>query len=71
MRSTIAVIALVVLLLGDLAGWHANRAHSAHGDLRTIRGRLPGFQQTRFRSGLISIALTAAALFVIHDLIGH
>jgi hypothetical protein len=71
MGSTIAVIALIVLFLGGLAGWHANRAHSAHGDLRATRGRLPGFQQTRFRSSLISIGLIVVALFVIHDLIGH
>lgn len=71
MGSTIAAIALVVLVLGGLAGWHANRAHSAHGDLRSTRGRLSGFQQTRFRSGVISIALIVVALFVIHDLIGH
>jgi hypothetical protein len=52
-------------------GWHANRARSAHGDLRTTRGRIPGFQQTRLRSTLIAIAMFALALIVIHDLIGH
>jgi hypothetical protein len=52
-------------------GWHAKRAHGAHGDLRTTRGRVPGFQQTRFRSGALSIALLIVALFVIKDLIGR
>jgi hypothetical protein len=71
MGSAVAVIALVVLVLGGLMGWHANRAHSAHGDLRTTRGRIPGFQQTRIRSGLIAIGALILALIVIHDLIGH
>ena len=71
MASDAAVIALVVLVLGGLMGWHANRARSAHGDLRTTRGRIPGFQQTRLRSTLIAIAMFALALIVIHDLIGH
>ena len=71
MASDAAVLALVVLVLGGLMGWHANRARSAHGDLRTTRGRIPGFQQTRIRSGLIAIGALILALIVIHDLIGH
>ena len=70
MGSDVAVIALVVLVLGCLMGWHANRARSAHGDLRSTRGRISGYQQTRFRSGLISIGILVLALVVIHDLIG-
>jgi hypothetical protein len=71
MGTVTAVLALVVLALGGLTGWHAKRAHGAHGDLRTTRGRVPGFRQTRLRSGLLSIALLVIALFVIKDLIGR
>jgi ABC-type Fe3+ transport system permease subunit len=71
MSSDAAVLALVVLALGGLMGWHANRARAAHGDLRTTRGRLPGFRQTRLTSGLIAIVMLVVALFVIHDLIGQ
>jgi hypothetical protein len=71
MGAVTAVLALVVLVLGGLMGWHAKRAHGAHGDLRTTRGRVPGFQRTRFRSGVLSIVLLIVALFVIKDLIGR
>jgi len=70
-RETVTLLAIVVLVVGALMGWHANRAHSAHGDLRTTRGRLPGFRRTRFRSGVFSLALFAIAVFVIRDLVGH
>ena len=43
MGAVTVVLALVVLVLGGLMGWHAKRAHGAHGDLRTTRGRVPGF----------------------------
>ena len=71
MGPAAATLALVVLVLGGLVGWHAKRAHGAHGDLKTTRGRVPGFQQTRLRSGALSIVLLLVALFVIKDLIGH
>jgi hypothetical protein len=71
MGATAALLALLVLALGGMTGWHAKRAHGAHGDLRTTRGRIPGFKRTRIRSGLFSIVLLAIALFVIKDLISR
>jgi hypothetical protein len=71
MGAVTAALALVVLVLGGLMGWHAKRAHGAHGDLKTTRGRVPGFKQTRVRSGALSIGLLLVALFVIKDLIGR
>jgi hypothetical protein len=71
MGAVTAILALVILVLGGLTGWHAKRAHGAHGDLKTTRGRVPGFQQTRFRSGALSIGLLLIALFLIKDLIAR
>ena len=71
MGSAAVVLALVVLVIGGLMGWHANRAHGAHGDLRATRGRMSGFQQTRLRSGAFSIVLLIIALFIIKDLISR
>jgi membrane protein required for beta-lactamase induction len=71
MGATADTLALVVLVLGALMGWHANRARAAHGDLRTTRGRIPGFKRTRRRSGLLAIVMLVIALIVIKDLISH
>lgn len=64
--AAIALV-LIVLIVGCLLGWHANRAHAAHGDVRTTRGRLPGFRKTRTRSGLITIILAVVVLLILSD----
>jgi len=71
MGPAAAVIAFIVLVVGALMGWHANRAHAAHGDLRATRGRLPGYRRTRLRSGLFAIAMLVLAVIVVRDLIRH
>jgi len=71
MGAAATVLALIVLVVGALMGWHANRAHAAHGDLRTTRRRLPGYRRTRLRSGLLAITMFAIALILIRDLIHH
>ncbi len=71
MGATATALALVVLVVGAIMGWHASRAHAAHGDLRTTRKRLPGYRKTRLRSGLFTLAMLAVALLIFRDLIGH
>jgi len=71
MGPAAAVIAFIVLVVGALMGWHANRAHAAHGDLRATRGRLLGYRRTRLRSGLFAIAMLVLAVIVVRDLIRH
>jgi hypothetical protein len=66
-----AVFGLVIIFLaaGSMLGWHANRARSAHGDVRATRGRLPGFRRTRMRSGLFVLALAVIVLLIMSDMI--
>jgi hypothetical protein len=64
-------IVVIVLVVGCLLGWHANRARAAHGDIKSVKGRIPGYRKTRLRSGLITIGLVIASLAIIHDLIKH
>jgi hypothetical protein len=63
-----AGLAGLILLVGLYAGWHANRAHSAHSDVQSSKGRLRGGRKTRLRSGAITIATVAVALIVLNDL---
>jgi uncharacterized membrane protein len=71
MHAAGAGLAIVVLMVGITAGWYANRAHAAHGDVKSTRGRIPGYRRTRARSGLIAVALLAIALFALKDLAQH
>jgi hypothetical protein len=70
--SSVAIgIALIVLVVGCFLGWHANRAHIAHSDIKTTHNRIAGYRKTRLRSGLWAIAFIAAALFLLGVAIHH
>jgi hypothetical protein len=64
-------IAIVVLVVGCILGWHANRAHTAHGDIKTTHGRIAGYRKTRLRSGLIALGFIVAALLIVSALVRH
>jgi hypothetical protein len=63
------ILVIVFLAVGCMLGWHAQRAKSAHGDVRVTKNRLPGFRRTRMRSGLYVLTLVIIALLVISALI--
>ena len=69
MSPTAFGLVVIFLAVGSMLGWHANRARSAHGDVRATRGRLPGFRRTRMRSGLYVLALVVIVLLVISDML--
>jgi hypothetical protein len=72
MTPGVLIIVILFLAVGSLLGWHAQRAHSAHGDIRqTKRGRLPNFRKTRNRSGLWVAGIMIALLLVISAIIRH
>lgn len=71
MGSAAVGIAAIVLLVGCFLGWHANRAHAAHGDIKTTHNRISGYRKTRLRSGLIMLGLVVAALFIVSALVRH
>ncbi len=72
MGSAVAFgLALIVLVVGCILGWHANRAHAAHGDIKTTHGRISGYRKTRMRSGLIAIGLVFGALLIVSVLVRH
>jgi predicted RND superfamily exporter protein len=58
------LIALVVLVVGCVLGWHANRAFFANGDVKTAHGRISGYRRTRLRSGLIVVGVVVVVLLI-------
>jgi hypothetical protein len=63
--ATIFGIAVVVLVVGCILGWHANRTYAAHGDVKTTRGRIAGYRKTRLRSGVIAVIFVIVALLTV------
>jgi hypothetical protein len=71
MSAAAIIIALIVLVVGCIMGWHANRAHAAHGDIKTTHNRIAGYRKTRLRSGLWAIALILVAVFLLVGAVHH
>lgn len=69
MESAAFGLGLIFLIVGCILGWHANQAQAAHGDVKTTKGRLPGFRRTRMRSGLITLIVGVVVLLIIFDLL--
>ena len=69
MGATAAGLAIVVLFIGMIAGWHARHAHGANADLKVHKARIPAFRRVRMRSGLLSLALVVLTLLAVRALI--
>jgi hypothetical protein len=69
MSPVVFGLVIIFLATGCMLGWHANRARSAHGDVRATRGRLPGFRRTRMRSGLFVITVALVVLLILSDMV--
>jgi len=69
--AVVFVVALIVLVIGSVLGWHANRAYFANGDVKTTQNRISGYRKTRLRSGLIALGILVVALLVFAALARH
>ena len=62
--AVVFLVALIVLVVGCVLGWHANRAYFANGDVKTTHGRISGYRRTRLRSGLIVVGFLVVVLLI-------
>ena len=62
--AVVFLVALIVLVVGCVLGWHANRAYFANGDVKTAHGRISGYRRTRLRSGLIVVGFLVVVLLI-------
>ena len=65
MGSAAVLVALIVLVVGGYVGWQLRHAYGANSDLKVHKNRIPNFRKTRNRSGLISLLLVLAVLFLL------
>jgi len=69
--AAVFLAALIVIVVGCVLGWHANRAFFANGDVKTTHGRISGYRRTRLRSGLIAVGILVVVLLIATTLIRH
>ena len=50
---------------GGYVGWQLRHAYGANSDLKVHKSRIPNFRKTRNRSGLTSLLLVVAVLFLL------
>jgi hypothetical protein len=71
MSAAILGVVLIVIVVGGILGWHANRLFGANADIKTNHNRISGYRRTRWRSGLISGVLLIAAIALISTVVHH
>jgi len=64
-------VAAIVLVIGLVFGWFANRTYASNSDVKTTRGRIKGYRKTRTRSGLIAIAFIIVAFLTLAAIVRH
>jgi glucose uptake protein GlcU len=69
--ATALVIAVIVIVVGAIMGWFANRTYVAHSDIKTTRGRISGYRRIRFRSGLIALVIIVVGLLLASAALKH
>jgi hypothetical protein len=57
------------MVVGGYVGWHLRHALGANSDLKVHKNRIPAFRKTRNRSGLTSLILVLAVLFLLRILL--
>jgi hypothetical protein len=57
-------VAIIVLVIASVFGWHASKVHMSHGLIPTRKGQLPGLRRERTRH-MIRTLLIAVIVVVI------
>lgn len=71
MGSAVLGVVLIVVVVGGILGWHANRLYGAHDDIKINHNRISRYRKIRWRSGLISGVLLIAAIVLISTAVHH
>jgi hypothetical protein len=67
-----AIVIVVFFLAAGLAlGWHGQKSVAAHADVKVGHSRVKGGRRTRWRSGVVAVAILAVMLIAVYDLIFH
>ena len=68
MTGSAVFIALVIMVIGGVVGWHLRHASGARSDLKTHKTRIPNFRKTRNSSWLTVVVLVGLTLLMLRAL---
>jgi hypothetical protein len=71
MTPAAIVIVIFFLAAGLTLGWHGQKSVAAHADVKVGHSRVKGGRRTRWRSGVVAVAILAVMLIAAYDLIFH
>jgi len=67
MTPAAILIVIIFLAAGLTLGWHSQKSVAAHSDVKVGHARVKGGRRTRWRSGVIALAIAALLLIAIWD----
>ena len=73
MTPAAIIIVIIFLAAGLTLGWHGQKSVAAHNDVKVGHARVKGGRRTRWRSGVVTLAVGVVLLIAIWDFLfgGH
>lgn len=66
--TPVAIIIVIIFLAAGLTlGWHGQKSVAAHNDVKVGHARVKGGRKTRWRSGIVALAVGTLLLIAIWD----
>jgi ABC-type Fe3+ transport system permease subunit len=69
MNPTAIGLIIIFLVIGCVVGWFSQKTTAAHADVKVAKNRLSGGRKTRWRSGLLVIAVGVIVILAVKDFI--
>lgn len=69
MSPTVITTVLIFLVIGCALGWYSQKMYMAHGDVKVAKNRLSGGRRTRWRAGLLAVALAIVVVLSFRDVL--
>jgi hypothetical protein len=71
MTPAAIVIVIFFLAAGLALGWHGQKSVAAHSDVKVGHARVKGGRRTRWRSGIVAVAILIVLLIAVYDIVFH